>query len=211
MDGLLIDTEKLYREAIFDACSALGYEMTPERHLQMIGSPWDVNRAQLLGWFGDGFPVEVFHDDCRARFRVFCAGGADLRPGVLELVAFLEAEGVPTAVATSAGRESARAHLAHAGLLDGFRAVVTRDDVANGKPHPDVFLRAAEHLGVQPGWCLALEDSHNGVRAAASAGMMTVMVPDLLDPIPEIADRCVHVARDLHEVRRLVAGAMAKA
>jgi len=83
--------------------------------------------------------------------------------------------------------------------------VGTRDDVARGKPHPDVFLRAAELLGVPAQECLAVEDSFNGIRAAHAAGMMPVMVPDLVTPTPEIRTLCVCIARDLHEVRMLVA------
>jgi beta-phosphoglucomutase-like phosphatase (HAD superfamily) len=74
------------------------------------------------------------------------------------------------------------------------------------KPHPDPFLQAAEALGVAPEDCLALEDSHNGVRAAAAAGMMTIMVPDMLDPTQEMESLCVRIARDLHEVRGLLEG-----
>jgi beta-phosphoglucomutase-like phosphatase (HAD superfamily) len=73
-----------------------------------------------------------------------------------------------------------------------------------GKPHPEPFLRAAEALGLPPEDCLALEDSHNGVRAAAAAGMMTIMVPDMLDPTEEMRSLCVRIARDLHEVRELL-------
>ena len=73
-----------------------------------------------------------------------------------------------------------------------------------GKPAPDPFLKAAERLGVEPQLCLALEDSHNGVRSASSAGMITVMVPDLLEPTEEIRRLCTLVVRDLHEVRRLI-------
>ena len=211
MDGVLIASEQLYREAIFASCGALGYAMTHEQHQQMIGAPWDRNRAQLAGWFGDDFPAEAYLADCSVRFHAMIENGVPLRPGVPELVAFLATEGIPSAVATSARRASATEHLTQAGLIGGFRAVVTRDDVSRGKPHPEVFLTAAERLGVDPAYCLALEDSHNGVRAASAAGMMTVMVPDLLDATPEIAGQCVHVARDLHEVRDMLEAAMATA
>jgi HAD superfamily hydrolase (TIGR01509 family) len=209
MDGVLIDSEPLHREAILSSCRALGYAMTSEQHLQMIGAPWDRNRVRLAGWFGAEFPAEAFLADCSTRFRALAADGVPLRPGVRELVAFLDARGIPSAVATSAGRATATQHLSRTGLLDGFRAVVTRDDVSRGKPDPDVFLLAAERLGVDPAVCLALEDSNNGVRAASAAGMMTVMVPDLLEPTPEIAALCVHVARDLYAVRALLQAATA--
>jgi beta-phosphoglucomutase-like phosphatase (HAD superfamily) len=85
-----------------------------------------------------------------------------------------------------------------------FDTIVGRGDYDSGKPAPDPFLKAAELLGVGPRHCLALEDSFNGIRSAASAGMMTVMVPDLLEPTDEIRGLCVLVAADLHEVRRLL-------
>jgi beta-phosphoglucomutase-like phosphatase (HAD superfamily) len=88
--------------------------------------------------------------------------------------------------------------------MDRFDQIICRGDYENGKPAPDPFLKAAERLGVEPRSCLALEDSHVGVRSAAAAGMMTVMVPDLLEPTEELRALCVLVARDLHQVRDLI-------
>jgi HAD superfamily hydrolase (TIGR01509 family) len=204
MDGLLLDTEPLYREAIIAACAALGHDLSTDRHRQMIGAPWDLNRRQLKGWFGEDFPDEVFHADYYRRYHALAAGGVRTRPGALALVDWLAGVCVPMAVATSSGRRGATDHLTRAGLIGRFHAVATRDDVVRGKPDPDVFLCAAERLGVSPGDCLALEDSHNGVRAASAAGMMSVMVPDLLEATPEIAALCVCVARDLHAVRAMI-------
>jgi beta-phosphoglucomutase-like phosphatase (HAD superfamily) len=76
--------------------------------------------------------------------------------------------------------------------------------VTRHKPHPAPYLEAARRLDVAPTACLALEDSHNGVRAAHAAGMMTVMVPDLLDPTEEMHDLCLHIAESLHAVRALL-------
>jgi beta-phosphoglucomutase-like phosphatase (HAD superfamily) len=82
--------------------------------------------------------------------------------------------------------------------------VVTRDDVVRGKPHPDLFLKAAWAIGIPPERCLAVEDSFNGIRAAHAAGMMPVMVPDLLAPTPDIRALCVEIVADLHAVRQLL-------
>ena len=95
-------------------------------------------------------------------------------------------------------------HLTAHGLVGWFHEIVGHGDYTAGKPAPDPFLKAAERLAVEPRLCLALEDSHNGVRSASSAGMMTIMVPDLLEPTDEIRGLCTFVARDLHEVRRLI-------
>jgi beta-phosphoglucomutase-like phosphatase (HAD superfamily) len=89
-------------------------------------------------------------------------------------------------------------------ILVHFDAVVTRDDVAQPKPHPDLFLEAARRLAVAPEDCLAIEDSHTGVRAALAAGMMTVMVPDLVPPDDELRARCVAVHASLHDLEVLL-------
>jgi beta-phosphoglucomutase-like phosphatase (HAD superfamily) len=90
------------------------------------------------------------------------------------------------------------------GLVGRFDALITRELQTRHKPHPEPFLKAADALGVAPQDCLALEDSHNGVRAAHAAGMMTIMVPDMLDPSEEMHGLCIRIASDLHEVRELL-------
>jgi beta-phosphoglucomutase-like phosphatase (HAD superfamily) len=110
----------------------------------------------------------------------------------------------PRAVATSSGRARAEHHLWIAGIYRDFDAVVTCDDLERGKPHPDIYLCAAKRLGVPAARCLALEKSHNGVRAAHGAGMQVVMVPDLLGPTDEMRAKCEAVVPDLHAVRKLL-------
>lgn len=204
MDGLLLDTERVYREAIFDTCDRLGFPMTDDLMHLMIGVPWDTNRVQLAEAYGAAFPFDAYLDGTLARFGEICTAGVPLRPGALELLQHLEAIAMPIALATSSGRTTAEDHLTSAGVRSFFETLVTRDDVERGKPHPEPFLKAARHLDVEPALCLALEDSHNGVRAASSAGMMTVMVPDLLEATPEIEALCTHIAADLHEVRGIL-------
>ena len=110
---------------------------------------------------------------------------------------------MPRAVATSSRSPHAFGHLGRAGLLSLFDAIVTRDDVEHPKPHPEPYLKAASRLGVAPQRCLALEDSHSGVRAAHAAGMQTIMVPDLVSPTAEIERLCVAVMESLGHVHRL--------
>jgi len=174
-------------------------------HLSLIGGPWEANRTKLLVALGDGFPAEIYRSQCEARYLSLCAEGIALRPGALELVNFLEERAVPMGVATSTLRPMATHHLQETGLLEKLQALVTRDDVVHGKPHPESYLKAAGYLDVDPAECLALEDSHNGARSAIAAGMTTVLVPDLLPATSEIAGRCTHVARDLHEVLAILA------
>ena len=119
-----------------------------------------------------------------------------LKPGVVELLDVLDELRLPRAIATSSSHRTVRHHLAAHDLAGRFDAVVGSGDYAAGKPAPDPFLTAAERLGVEPRRCLALEDSHNGIRAASAAGMMTIMVPDLLEPTEEIRGSARSIARD---------------
>lgn len=127
-----------------------------------------------------------------------------LKPGAIELLDVLDELKLPRAIATSSWPVTVQHHLAAHGLVDRFDAIAAHGDYAASKPAPDPFLKAAGRLGVAPRSCLALEDSHSGIRSASSAGMMTIMVPDLLEPTDEIRGLCSFVVRDLHEVARLV-------
>src|SRR5215510_5372713 len=98
-----------------------------------------------------------------------------LKPGAIELLDTLDDLRLPRAIATSSSHQTVQHHLTAHNLVGRFHEIVGHGDYAGGKPAPDPFLKAAERLGVEPRLCLALEDSHSGVRSACSAGMMTVM------------------------------------
>ena len=113
------------------------------------------------------------------------------------------ASAIPRFIQVSSRAPHALGHLGRAGLLDLFDTIVTRDDVTHPKPHPEPYLLAAHRLAVAPARCIALEDSHSGVRAAHAAGMQTIMVPDLVRPTEEIMGLCVAVLDSLVDVHRL--------
>jgi beta-phosphoglucomutase-like phosphatase (HAD superfamily) len=208
MDGLLFDTERLYHEALCLAAAECGYEVASDFFAQTIGLPRAQCRALLLSHFGETFAVDDFHATWIRHFWVIAETRLALKPGALELLDTLDQFRLPRAIATSSSRQTVERHLIAHNLTGRFDTFVVRGDYAAGKPAPDPFLTAAERLGVEPRLCLALEDSHNGVRSASSAGMMTIMVPDLLEPTEEIRGLCSHVVRDLHEVRRMVLAAI---
>jgi HAD superfamily hydrolase (TIGR01509 family) len=206
MDGLLLDTESLAMLGLAQAAAAIGLD-APEAFLHaMIGVPADHCQALVAERFGPDFPANDFLAAASRQMEAMVEAGAlRLKPGVPELLDQLDAIGMARAVATSSSRAKAGHHLRRTGILGRFDAVVTRDDVARGKPHPDLFLRAAQMLDRRPERCLALEDSHNGIRAAHAAGMRVIMVPDLLPPTAEMRERCLLIAADLHAVRPLIA------
>jgi HAD superfamily hydrolase (TIGR01509 family) len=204
MDGLLFDTEALYQEAILLAAVEHGHEVAPGFFSRTVGLPWAHCRTLLLSHFGDAFPVDEFQATWVRHFWKIADTRLALKPGALELLETLDQLRLPRAIATSSSRRTVERHLTAHDLMDRFDEIVGHGDYETGKPAPDPFLKAAERLGVAPELCLALEDSHNGVRSAFAAGMMTVMVPDLLEPTEEIRAFCTFVLGDLHAVRRLI-------
>jgi HAD superfamily hydrolase (TIGR01509 family) len=206
MDGLLVDTEVVVFRAMQRAAGGIGGELPFATFQRMVGLTHAASDVILAEHFGEGFDLIAWSQAVSAHFREELAAGIALKAGVMEILDHLDAAGLPCAVATSSSLAAVHQSLGPHGLVDRFQALITRDVQTRGKPDPEPFLKAAEALGVDPGHCLALEDSHNGVRAAASAGMMTVMVPDMLDPTEEMESLCVRISRDLHEVRGWLEG-----
>ena len=125
--------------------------------------------------------------------------GIPVKPGLYEILEFFRQRGVKIALATSTSRETAELNLRLAKVSDYFDVLVCGGDVTNGKPHPEVFLTAAERLGFSPESCVAFEDSINGIKSAYAAGMTTVMVPDFLQPTDEIKPMITYLCKDLSE------------
>ena len=203
MDGLLIDTERHVRTATLAAARTVGQPMADEFYASIIGSPWPEIFVKLKDYFGGQAGFDRFRADFTPRMEAL-RQGVELMAGVVELLDHLDRLGLPTAVATSTSRDKADEHLRHVAIHHRFAVIITRDDVVRGKPHPEPFLTAAQRLGVDPAYCLALEDSHNGIRSAHGAGMMAVMVPDLLPATGEMRQLALHVADDLHQVREML-------
>lgn len=206
LDGTLIDSEALVREAYFTTSHQFGVSLSDAQFLSLVGLNRDDNDVQLLGYWGADFPLEDFHSANRAFLleRV-----APLKAGAMELFDALDALETPYALATSSGPPWVERHFAAYKLTDRFRAVVTRADCANGKPHPEPYIKASAALGAAPMDVLALEDSHAGVRSAHAAGCMTIMIPDLLAPDDEMRAKALHVLEDLHGVRTLLSSGLA--
>jgi HAD superfamily hydrolase (TIGR01509 family) len=205
MDGLLFDTEIVAREVMTQAAEAMGRELPHDVFLRMVGMNFASSGKILAEHYGDGFDVDVFWAESTRRYQATLQLGVALKTGVVELLDYLDQEGIPRAVATSSPHHDVDRNLGQHGLKQRFHALIARGDYERGKPAPDPFLKAAEALGVEPSHCLALEDSHNGIRAAHAAGMMTVMVPDLLEATDEIRALCARVIESLHDVQALIA------
>jgi HAD superfamily hydrolase (TIGR01509 family) len=201
MDGLMLDTEPLAARAWGEAARALGVDFDPALTERMIGRNFADCRMIVRAHHGDGYPVDTLMSEWHSAYDALVAReGLALKPGLLDLLAWLEEEEVPRAVATSTRRTRAQAKLEHTRLAGRFAALVGGDEIARGKPEPDIYLEAAAQLAVAPEACVALEDSEPGIHAALAAGMMPIMVPDLSPPSPALLARGPLVLASLAEV-----------
>lgn len=202
MDGLMLDTEPLAARAWDDAAAALGVFFDRDVTASLVGRNFADCRALVVERHGGDYPVDALMRAWHAAYDAIVEReGIALKAGLEELVAWLERERVPRAVATSTRRSRALAKLGRTGLAPRFHALVGGDEPARGKPAPDIFLLAAERLGVEAAACVVLEDSEPGVRGALGAGMTPILVPDGAAPSAELRAIARLVFADLHEVR----------
>jgi beta-phosphoglucomutase-like phosphatase (HAD superfamily) len=202
MDGTLLDTEPLAARAGGEAASALGVAFDPALALTLVGKNFADCSAFLRGHFGRDYPTEALLGSWHAAYDgIVAREGFALKDGVHALLDWLDAAAIPRAIATSTRRDRAEAKLAHAALLPRFHAVVGGDEVARGKPAPDIYVTAAGRLGVAPHACVALEDSEPGFRSALAAGMTPILVPDLLPPSVALLELAPLVLPSLDDVR----------
>jgi HAD superfamily hydrolase (TIGR01509 family) len=202
MDGLILDTEPLALRAWSECARALDVPFDAALGLRMVGRNFTDCSELLRAHYAPPYPCDALLGSWHSTYDAIVArDGVALKAGVAELLDWLDEDGLPRAVATSTRRERARAKLRQAGVLDRFHAVVGGDDVARGKPAPDIYLEAARRLDVAPVDCVVLEDSEPGVRAGLAAGMTVVMVPDLVEPTPELAGAGALVMTSLREAR----------
>jgi HAD superfamily hydrolase (TIGR01509 family) len=187
MDGLMLDTEPIYKTAWQRAAIECGCSIPEELYVNLIGRTRVDGENILCAAFGPAFGLEAFRAACyRCEEAEFRARLPAKKRGLDELLDFLDSKKIPKAVATSTERKQALAQLGGLGLLDRFNAIATGDEVPNGKPAPDLFLLAARRLGMDPSVCLVLEDSEAGVMAASRSGMQVFLIPDLKPPSPSI-------------------------
>ena len=187
MDGLLLDSERIAKEGFLRACSHFGIGQREALFNRLIGIKWETAVEILHDALSAEVDASAFCDYWDADYHRFTEDEpVPLKPGVTRLLDILSSEGRPMAVATSTRHASAVAKLARCGILGYFKSVIGGDEVREGKPHPEIYLKAAEALDCDPRDCLAFEDSERGTRAALASGATVVQVPDLLPPTAEL-------------------------
>ncbi len=185
MDGLLLDTERVCMRIFKQACDTVGQPFHETMYLSIIGRNAAGIHAIFTEGYGDAYPA--IHTEWRKNYNAVVLNEAiPVKQGVIALLDWLKSNRIPMAVATSTQKEVAEVKLRLAGLDGYFDNLTTGCEVAQGKPHPEIYRLAAQRLNVDPTACVAFEDSNNGVRSAVAAEMMTFQIPDLVEPCDEV-------------------------
>ena len=204
MDGLMFDTERIWATLWEPALATLGLPYKEGLDVAARGSAGDSMRAVLRRFYGpDCNPdaiMEALHRQADTAFQA----PPPKKPGLDELLDWLEAHQIPMVVASSSRKASILHHLDGWQMTRRFKAVISGQQVTASKPDPQIFLLAAQALGTAPAETLVLEDSYNGVRAGAAGGFVTVMVPDLSPATDEMRRLYTAECKDLHEVKRML-------
>ncbi len=202
MDGLMFDTENLTYKLQRDILAEAGLEFSLDDYKKTIGKRLADLPVLFYDLFGESYDFDRFRLECRNAYIKYTEEyGVPVKDGLFELLDKLKEKDIKIALATSTTRRSAERTLKIAGVFDYFDELVCAEDVKNGKPDPEPFLKAAEKLSLEPSECMALEDSVNGIKSAYLAGMKTVMVPDLIEPDDEIKAMCDLVLGSLNELK----------
>jgi len=207
MDGVIFDSEKLVTACWIEVADKYGIPDIEEACRDCIGINAVVTREKMLQRYGAEFPYDEYKAEMSALFHSrYDNGRLPLKPGVVELLSFLKEQGILTAVASSTRKEVVTREIQDAGLLAYFDVLICGDMVSRSKPAPDIFLEAAEELHAEPERCYVIEDSYNGIRAAHTAKMRPLMVPDMLPPMEEMEEKCEVILPSLFDVKEYLKG-----
>ena len=201
MDGVIFDSERVYIDAYKKLAPKYGLTDVDAVHracMDSIGATRVKTREIFFSYVGHEFDYYAYREDVQQELN---KSEYELKPGVFELFDWLKEKGVRIALASSTREVSVRKSLGHAGLTEYFDQIVCGDMVSHSKPHPEIFLTAAQRLNADPQDCYIIEDSYNGIRAAHAAGAHPIMVPDILQPDEEIREKAEVVLPSLFEVK----------
>jgi HAD superfamily hydrolase (TIGR01509 family) len=204
MDGLLLDTERIALGTFVNACQDFGIQPDLQVYYRCIGTTENRTGEILRNRYGKTCPMGPIINLWRKKFSEVTKSDVPLKEGARHLLLFLQREGVKKVVVTSTRLVNAKILLTKVDILSFFDTIIGGDQVANGKPHPEIYLTACRELGEEPSSCLALEDSDNGVLSALSAGLQVIQVPDLVEPSAEIKEYGHKIVQSLIEVEKIL-------
>ncbi|MEE1219713.1 MAG: HAD family phosphatase [Ruminococcus sp.] len=200
MDGLMLDSEKVVYQSWQTVMDEAGYPYSLDIFKRTVGLRVDSTEQLYKSIYGADFDYVPFRLKAREMFYNYISeNGVPVKKGLFEILEFLKENGIKTAVATSTSSQTAMKVIRMSGVYDFFDEFVCGDFVKNSKPHPEIFLTAAEKILLKPEECIAFEDSINGIKAAFAAGMKPIMIPDYLQPTEEIKPMLSLLCNDLSE------------
>lgn len=205
MDGLLFDTERMYRDSWKQSAQQFGLVHNPDFPRTVCGSSGAHMREIILQYYPQ-VNAKAFADDCILRVERELETHVPEKTGVRDILQYFKQHGVRVAVASSSKRATVLHNLKQADILSYFDAVVSGDQVTHGKPAPDIFLLAAQQIGCEPENCYVFEDGTNGIRAGAAAGCTTIMIPDLTPPNAQLEQLCAGIYPSLSDAMNAIAG-----
>lgn len=203
MDGLLLDTERIFLDAFKKTCSVLGLEFDMSLFIKLIGTNSVKTKELLIDGFGKGFNYDSFRENWFENVKEYLAyNSIPLKEGAVDILEKIKSIRLPMAVATSTRYNDAVKSLDSTGILHYFKFIVAGDQVTKSKPDPEIYLKVADRLGVTPDECIVFEDSENGVKSAHAAGMDIIQIPDLLIPSNELKALAHRIYGSLNDVLR---------
>ena len=206
MDGLMVDTESLATKAFIHSAKKQGYEMTKEETLLVLGFTTKSIYEFWENYFKDSYVSgkKLVDDHYEYIEDILFTTGPKKMPFIEELLIYLKDNNYKVAVASSSNMNHIVNNMEKTGLIKYIDELASGAEVKNGKPAPDVFLLAAERLGVKPEECLVLEDSKAGVIAGSTAGVKVIMVPDMFEPDEVCKEKAYKIVENLGEVIKLL-------
>lgn len=191
MDGLMFDTERIYRESWKILAGEFGQTHNPEFPAAVAGTSGETMRKVVHKYYPDLDP-EIFINACYKKVSDVTSAEIPIKPGLGKILKLFKKSGIRMAVASSSQLPVIERNLKTSGVAQYFDVVVSgiNPDIRAGKPAPDIFLYAAMQLGIDPQDCYVFEDSLNGIRAGHAAGATAVMIPDTMEPTEEIRRIC---------------------
>ena len=205
MDGVIFDSERLVLEGWLEIAAKYGIEGIEEVLPRCLGVNAQATREIFREYYGQEFPYDEYKKEASALFHSrYGNGRLPLKPGVRELLSFLKEEGYLVGLASSTRQAVVEQEIRDAGLIHYFDDLVCGDMLKRSKPEPDIYLKACENLKVEPRMAVAVEDSYNGIRSAKRAGMVPVMVPDMVQPDEEMKCLAHVICQDLFEVKKWI-------
>jgi HAD superfamily hydrolase (TIGR01509 family) len=203
MDGTMLDTEPVSLAGMMHAGKTLGFNITREVCESLMGKSLKRCHDILQTTYGENFNIkEAFRLHVAYVDDFFEKNGVPVKAGIFELLDALDEMGVKKCVATSTVKARATHKLSEAGLGGRFETIIGGDDVENGKPSPDIFLKAATSCGIEPQDCLVLEDTEAGILGASAANIPVIAIPDIAPLSAEIREKAFAVYTNLEEVRK---------